>query len=165
MHPASNHSLLGSWESLIPFPAMPPLLTIKVGGSIKKNKIMPFAANMDATGNDYIKWSKSERQRQIPQDITYMWNRKYDWTNEPIYEIEPRTRRTDWWLPRGRGAGKGCSGRLGLADVNFYICINIYIFIEQINNKVLLYSTENDIQYSVINHNGKEHLKRIYVEV
>jgi len=34
---------------------MPPLLTIKVGGSIKKNEIMPFAANMDATGNDYIK--------------------------------------------------------------------------------------------------------------
>ena len=28
---------------------------------------------------------KSERERQIPYDITYMWNLKYD-TNEHIYE-------------------------------------------------------------------------------
>ena len=33
------------------------------------------------------KQSKSERQRQIPYDITYMWNLKYD-TNELFYEIE-----------------------------------------------------------------------------
>ena len=33
-----------------------------------------------------------------------------------------------------------------------------------INNKVLLYSTGNYIQYSVINHNGKEYKKEcIYV--
>ena len=29
--------------------------------------------------------SESERERQIPYDITYMWNLKYD-TNEFIYE-------------------------------------------------------------------------------
>ena len=29
----------------------------------------------------------SERERQIPYDITYMWNLKYD-TNEPIYKTE-----------------------------------------------------------------------------
>ena len=29
----------------------------------------------------------SERERQIPYDITYRWNLKYD-TNEPIYETE-----------------------------------------------------------------------------
>ena len=29
----------------------------------------------------------SERERQIPYDITNMWNLKYD-TNEPIYERE-----------------------------------------------------------------------------
>ena len=36
--------------------------------------------------------------------------------------------------------------------------INIYtlLYREWINNKVLLYSTENYIQYSMINHNGKE---------
>ena len=35
-----------------------------------------------------------------------------------------------------------------------------YLF--EINNKVLLYNTKNNIQYSVINHNGKTY-KNIYV--
>ena len=42
---------------------------------------------MDATRDYHTKWSKSERERQIPYDITYMWNLKYD-TNEPTYESE-----------------------------------------------------------------------------
>ena len=42
---------------------------------------------MDATRDYYPKWSKSERERQILHDITYMCNLKYD-TNEPIYETE-----------------------------------------------------------------------------
>ena len=33
-----------------------------------------------------------------------------------------------------------------------------------INNKVLLYSTENYIQYPMINHNGKEYFKKnVYI--
>ena len=42
-------------------------------------------------------------QRQIPYDITYMWNLKYD-TNEHIYETETYSemKRTDLWLSRGR---------------------------------------------------------------
>ena len=35
----------------------------------------------------HTKQSKSERERQIPYDFTYMCNLKYD-TNEPIYEAE-----------------------------------------------------------------------------
>ena len=35
-------------------------------------------SNMDGTRDYYTKWNKSERERQIPHDITYMWNRKYD---------------------------------------------------------------------------------------
>ena len=42
---------------------------------------------MDATRDYYTKWSKSERERQIPYDTTYMWNLKYG-TNEPIYKME-----------------------------------------------------------------------------
>ena len=42
-------------------------------------------SNMDGHRDYHNKWSKSERQ--IPYDITYMWNLKYD-TNEPIYERE-----------------------------------------------------------------------------
>ena len=49
--------------------------------AIKKNRIKPFAATY-VTRDDHTKWSKSERERQIPYDITYMWNLKYN-TNEP----------------------------------------------------------------------------------
>ena len=45
--------------------------------------------------------------------------------------------------------GEGWIESLGLADANYYICIN---------NKVLLYSTGKCIQYPVINHNGKEYI-------
>ena len=34
--------------------------------------------NMHATRDYDTKWSKSERERQIPYDITYMWDLKYD---------------------------------------------------------------------------------------
>ena len=35
----------------------------------------------------HTKRSKSERERQVPYDITYMWNLNYD-TNELTYETE-----------------------------------------------------------------------------
>ena len=42
---------------------------------------------MDWPRDYHTKWNKSERERQIPYDITYMWNLKYD-TNEHIYKTE-----------------------------------------------------------------------------
>ena len=42
---------------------------------------------MDGPRDYHTKWSKSERERQIPYDIAYMWTLKYD-TNELIYETE-----------------------------------------------------------------------------
>ena len=56
---------------------------------------------MDTTRNSHTKLGKSERERQMPYDITYMWNLKYG-TNEPIYktETDSQTSRTDLWLPR-----------------------------------------------------------------
>ena len=55
-------------------------------------------------------------------------------------------------MPRGWGGGgegrTGRTGNLGLADVTSYT--------EWINNKVLLHSRVNYIQYPVISHNGKE---------
>ena len=42
---------------------------------------------MDATGDAYTKLSKSEKERQISNDITYMWNLKYG-TNKSIYKTE-----------------------------------------------------------------------------
>ena len=61
---------------------------------------MPFAAtwvdlqsrtqlkrlSSSSSSTDYhTNSSKSDRKRQIPHDITYMWNLKYD-TNELIYK-------------------------------------------------------------------------------
>ena len=42
---------------------------------------------MTGSRDYHTKRSKSERERQIPYDIAYMWNLKYD-TNEFIYETE-----------------------------------------------------------------------------
>ena len=39
---------------------------------------------MDGTRGYHPKRGKSERERQIPYDITYMWNLKYD-KNKPNY--------------------------------------------------------------------------------
>ena len=46
-----------------------------------------ICSNMDGSINYHIKWSKSERERLMPYDITYMWKLKYD-PNELIYAIE-----------------------------------------------------------------------------
>ena len=104
---------------------------------------------------NHTKWNKSERERQIPYDNTYTWNLKYD-TNEPIYETETdsQTQRTDLWLPTGR-VGEGMEWEFGISRCKL-------LYKELINNKVLLYSTGNYIQYPVINHNGREYEKNIY---
>ena len=55
--------------------------------SHKKEWNNAICSNMYATRDYHTKWNKSERERQIPYDITYMWNLKYG-TNEIIYETE-----------------------------------------------------------------------------
>ena len=56
--------------------------------SHKKGWNNAICGNMDATtDNDTNKWSKSERERQIPYDSTFMWSLKYS-TNELIYKTE-----------------------------------------------------------------------------
>ena len=54
--------------------------------SHRKQQNNAICSNMEGT-KDYPTKVKSERKRQIPDDITYMWNPKYD-TNELIYKIE-----------------------------------------------------------------------------
>ena len=61
-----------------------------------------------------------ERGKQIPYDISCMWNPKYD-TKELIYktETDTQTQRTDLWLPRGRRQ----RGELGVWDLQMQIII------------------------------------------
>ena len=48
------------------------------------------------------------------------------------------------------GGGRGLDWKFGISRCKL-------VYIEWLNNKVLLYSTGNYIQYPVINHNGKEY--------
>ena len=63
------------------------IYTVEYYSAIKKEWNNAICSNMDGPRDYHTKWSKSERERQIPYDITYMWNLKYD-TNELIYETE-----------------------------------------------------------------------------
>ena len=53
--------------------------------SHKKEWNSAICSNMDGPRDDHTKWSKSDRERQISHDITYVWNLKY-YTNELIYK-------------------------------------------------------------------------------
>ena len=56
---------------------------ILVSHKTEQNNAM--CSNIDV--NRDTKWGKSERQRQMPYDITYMWNLNYG-TNESVYRAE-----------------------------------------------------------------------------
>ena len=61
------------------------IYTMEYYSAIKKEQNNAICSNMDGPRDDHTKWSKSQRERQIPYDITYMWNLNYG-TNEPIYK-------------------------------------------------------------------------------
>ena len=64
---------------------------------------------MDGPRDYNTKRSKSETERQIPYDITYMWNLKYD-TNELICETETDAHREQPVVAKLEGE----QGRVGL---------------------------------------------------
>ena len=55
--------------------------------AIKKNEMMPFSATWMELETLILSEVKSERERQIPYDITYIWNLIYG-TNEPFHRKE-----------------------------------------------------------------------------
>ena len=71
---------------------------------------------MDATRDYHTKWNKSERERQMPYDITYMWNLKYD-TQMNLSMKQNRIRDIDRWVP---GGVEVKDGGLWLADASCY---------------------------------------------
>ena len=60
--------------------------TTEYHSAIKKNETISFAAAWMEL-HIILLSRKSERERQVSYDITYMWNLKYD-INELIYETE-----------------------------------------------------------------------------
>ena len=86
----------------------------------------------------------------MPNDITYMWNIKYD-ANELIYktETDSQTQRTDPWLPkwgRERDGGGVWGQRMQNGNIQ--------------NAQVLVYRIWNYIQHPMINNNGKEYKQK-----
>ena len=53
---------------------------------IKKNN-NAICSKVEATRDSHPEWSKSDREREIPYDITYIWNLIYG-TNEPFHRKE-----------------------------------------------------------------------------
>ena len=49
-----------------------------------------ICGNMDASWGYYAKWNKSDRERQILYDLTYMWN---------LEKMNSRKQWVDWLLP------------------------------------------------------------------
>ena len=89
--------------------------------------------------------------------MAYMWNLKKD-TTERIYktEINPQTQKTSLMINKGESGGR--------INQAFGIDIHTLLCTKQINNKDLLQSTGNYVQYLVITYNGKESEKEyIYV--
>ena len=105
---------------------------------------------MDEPRDYQTKKSKSERERQILHVITWydMRNLKFD-INQHIYKTkrDSRIQRTDLRLPRGRRDREGTQCEFGISRGTLF-------YIGLLNNKVLLCSTGNCIQYLVTNHKG-----------
>ena len=119
--------------------------------AIKKPQNNAICSNMDGPRDDHTEWSKSDRERQLPYDITYMWNLKYDMnlsTKQKQTHKENRlvvAKREDSW---------------GGKDWEFEANRCKLLYVKWINSKILLYSTGNCIQSPEINHNGKEYKKK-----
>ena len=100
--------------------------------------------NLGRPRDYHTKWSKSDRERQMPHSVTFM--RKKIWQKWTY--VQNRNRLTDFkknnlQLPKGRGGRQ--RDKLGAWDM----------FIKHINNKDWLYSTEKSTQYSIIIYMGK----------
>ena len=61
-------------------------------------------------------------------------------------------------VAKGEGVGGGMEWEAGVSRCKL-------VYIEWINNKVLLYSTENYIQNPMINHNGKEYFLNVCINI
>ena len=67
------------------------LHTMEYYSATKKEWNFDICNNMDGPRGYYAKWSQSDKKRQIPYDLIYMWNKKQNKT---------QWSRTEWGLPR-----------------------------------------------------------------
>ena len=127
------------------------IYTMECYSAIKKKQNHAICSNMDRTRDSHTKWSKSERERQILHDITYIWNLIYG-TNEPIYQKIKQTHEHGEQTCGCQGGGGGEGSEM---DWEFGVSICKLLYLECISNEVLLYSTGNYTQSLVMEHDGR----------
>ena len=99
---------------------------------------------------------KQVRERKLQFDITYMQNLKwYKWINLQNRN-NSQTQRRNLWLPKGKEGGGRINKKFGISRYKL-------LHVKQINHKVILYSTGSYIQYPLINPNGKDIKKNMYI--
>ena len=82
--------------------------------SHKKEQNNAICSNMDGTRDSHTKWSKSEREKQIPYDITYIWNLIYS-----TFESSTEKKLMDMENRFVVAEGVGWTGNLGLIDADY----------------------------------------------
>ena len=85
--------------------------------SHKKEQNNATCSNTDGTRDSHTKWNKSETERQIPCDITYVWNLIYD-SNKPFHRKETHGLGEEICGCQGDREGVGWPGDVGLIDSN-----------------------------------------------
>ena len=84
--------------------------------SHKKEWNNAIDSNTDGPRDYHMKWSKSQRERQVPY-ITYLWNLKYN-TNEPIYKTETDSQTENRLaIAKGEGAGEKMEWEVGASHM------------------------------------------------
>ena len=111
---------------------------------------------MDGTRDSYTKGSKTERERQIPYDITYIWNLIYG-TNEPFHRKENHRLGEQTCGCQGGEGGSGMDREFG---GNRYKLLSL----ECISNEILLCSTGNYVWSLMMEHdNVRKKILYMYV--
>ena len=103
---------------------------------------------MNRTRDSHTKWSKPERERQIPYDITYMWSLKYDANDLSTKQKPIMDHGGQNYVCQGRGGETGIDGEFGVSR-----CWLLHL--EWMGDGVLLYSTGNCAQSLGLEHNRK----------
>ena len=120
---------------------------------------MPFAALFAAWMNLEMIILSEVRQKQVSYDIIYKWHLK-KMIQMNLFTKQKQTHRyrreKKQWLPKGK-VGRGINQK-------FWINQYTLLYITQINNKDLFYSTGNYIQYLLISYNGKEY-EKVYIYI
>ena len=75
---------------------------------------------MDGTRDSHPEWGKSERERQVPYDITYIWNLIFS-TIESFHRKENHGLGEEACGCQGRGEGVGWMGSLGLIYEDYFL--------------------------------------------